>query len=90
MRNNECVIYVDTQQSDGASKNGCCVDVIIPERLREQATNEMDERSAAIPIADPVENAEHKEPLEEVCVLNIDNLMNAQNQMQLPKTYCTL
>lgn len=37
-------------------------------------------------IEDTVDNAEHKEPLVKVCSVNVENLINAHYQMQLPKT----
>lgn len=46
----------------------------------------MHERRDFISIADPVSNAEHIGPLAKVCVVNVNNPINVQDQIQLPKT----
>lgn len=50
----------------------------------------MHDGSAVIPIVDPVDNTEHNEPLAEVCVVNLKNLINADDKTQLLKTDSTL
>lgn len=45
----------------------------------------MQERSDNIQIAEPVDNAAHKEPLVKVYVMNVENLINSENQTEIPK-----
>lgn len=79
---NECVIYVNTLKYGIRSNQGQWVDAVIPERVCEEATNGMYWRSAGIPIAEPVGNAEDNETLTAVCVVNVDNLMISREQTQ--------
>lgn len=37
-----------------------------------------------------MDNASHKEPLAEVCVMNLDNLLNANDQTEMPKMDVTV
>lgn len=58
----------------------------MPERICEEPLNGMQKRIEAIPIAEPVGNVAHKEPLPKVCVMNIDNLLNADDKTEMPNT----
>lgn len=45
----------------------------------------MQEQSESIPITEPVENAAHEEPLAKICVMDIDNMSNAEDQTEMRK-----
>lgn len=84
------MIYADRPQSDNGSKQSQYVDVFKAERISEQTTNVMHERIIFIQIVELVVNAEPNEPLAEVCVVNVDNFINAHEQTQKSKADSTL